>query len=129
MTDFFVSYTGVDRAWAEWIAWQLEGAGYSTIIQAWDMPPGTNFIQAMQQATQEAERTIAVLSPDYFTSRFTQPEWEAAFVQDPTGKKGLLVPVRIREVAPDGMVARIVYIGPREPGRSRGERQTPGRCT
>jgi hypothetical protein len=21
--DFFVSYTGADRAWAEWIAWQL----------------------------------------------------------------------------------------------------------
>jgi hypothetical protein len=22
--DFFVSYTNADRAWAEWIAWQLE---------------------------------------------------------------------------------------------------------
>ena len=22
--DFFVSYTSADRAWAEWIAWQLE---------------------------------------------------------------------------------------------------------
>jgi hypothetical protein len=21
--DFFVSYTSADRAWAEWIAWQL----------------------------------------------------------------------------------------------------------
>jgi hypothetical protein len=22
--DFFVSYTEVDRVWAEWVAWQLE---------------------------------------------------------------------------------------------------------
>ena len=32
--DFFISYISVDRAWAEWIAWALEEAGYSTIIQA-----------------------------------------------------------------------------------------------
>jgi hypothetical protein len=25
--EFFVSYAGADRAWAEWIAWQLEDAG------------------------------------------------------------------------------------------------------
>jgi hypothetical protein len=25
--DFFISYTGADRRWAEWIAWQLEEAG------------------------------------------------------------------------------------------------------
>jgi len=30
--DFFISYTGADRQWAEWIAWHLEQAGYSTII-------------------------------------------------------------------------------------------------
>ncbi len=32
--DFFISYTGKDRAWAEWIAMQLEETGYHTIIQA-----------------------------------------------------------------------------------------------
>jgi hypothetical protein len=31
--DFFVSYTEVDRGWAEWIAWQLEAAGYSTVVR------------------------------------------------------------------------------------------------
>ena len=25
--DFFVSYTGADRRWAEWVAWALEEAG------------------------------------------------------------------------------------------------------
>jgi hypothetical protein len=34
--DFFISYTGKDKAWAEWIAWELEAASYKTIIQAWD---------------------------------------------------------------------------------------------
>ena len=26
--DFFITYTSADRAWAEWIAWQLKSAGY-----------------------------------------------------------------------------------------------------
>ena len=98
MTDFFISYTGVDRAWAEWIAWQLQEAGYTLVLQAWDFRPSTNFVQAMHEAALQADRTIAVLSPDYLTARFTQPEWQAAFAQDPTGEKGLLVPVRVRGV-------------------------------
>jgi hypothetical protein len=27
--DFFVSYTRVDREWAEWVAWELQEAGYT----------------------------------------------------------------------------------------------------
>ena len=27
-TDFFVSNTGADIVWAEWIAWQLEAEGH-----------------------------------------------------------------------------------------------------
>jgi len=28
--DFFVSHAGADRAWAEWVAWQLMDAGASS---------------------------------------------------------------------------------------------------
>jgi tetratricopeptide (TPR) repeat protein len=110
MKDFFVSYNRADRAWAEWIAWQLEDAGYTTIVQAWDFLAGGNFVLDMQRATSEAQRTIAVLSPDYLASQFTQPEWAVAFKQDPTGEHGLLLPVRVRECEPTGLLPQIVYI-------------------
>lgn len=42
MKDFFISYNSADRTWAEWIAWQLEEAGYTTVLQAWDFRPGSN---------------------------------------------------------------------------------------
>lgn len=108
--DFFISYNRHDREWAEWIAWQLENAGYTTVIQAWDFRPGGNFVTDMQQAISEADRTIAVLSPNYLTSDFAQSEWNAAFAQDPTGKKGLLLPVRVQECALEGLLPQIVYI-------------------
>jgi hypothetical protein len=110
MKDFFISYNKADRAWAEWIAWQIEEAGYSVIVQAWDFRPGGNFVLDMQHAMAESERTIAVLSPDYLASRFTAPEWAAAFAQDPTGKKGLLLPVRVRDCELQGLLPQIVYI-------------------
>ena len=55
--DFFISYTGVNRSWAEWIAVQLEAAGYSTVLQAWDFRPGSDFLHQMQQATTSASRS------------------------------------------------------------------------
>jgi tetratricopeptide (TPR) repeat protein len=110
MKDFFISYNKADRRWAEWIAWQLEEASYSTVIQAWDFRPGGNFVLDMQQATAQAKRTIAVLSPDYLTALYTQPEWAAAFAQDPTGEKHLLVPVRVRECEIKGLLPQIVYV-------------------
>jgi transposase-like protein len=41
--DFFVSYTSADRAWAEWIAWQLEADGYKVVVQAWDFTAGRDW--------------------------------------------------------------------------------------
>jgi hypothetical protein len=59
--DFFISYNKADRTWAEWIAWQLEEAGYSVVIQAWDFRPGSNFVLDMQRGLVEAEDRAAVL--------------------------------------------------------------------
>ncbi|MBI5653313.1 MAG: toll/interleukin-1 receptor domain-containing protein, partial [Chloroflexi bacterium] len=73
MKNFFISYTSADQQWAEWIAWQIENAGYSVVIQAWDFRPGSNFVLEMQRAASEAERTLAVLSPNFLAARFTQP--------------------------------------------------------
>ena len=108
--DVFVSYNKADRAWAEWIAWQLEAEGYSTILQAWDFRPDSNFILEMDDATKVAKRTIAVLSPDYLNALYTRPEWAEAFRQDPTGKDGKLLPMRVRTCTLEGLLASIVYI-------------------
>jgi hypothetical protein len=110
MKDFFVSYTKVDQPWAEWIAWKLEEAGYSTLIQAWDFRPGGNFVLEMQKAASGTENTIVVLSPVYLQSEFTQPEWAAAFAQDPQGETRKLIPVRIAKCKPTGLLKSIIYV-------------------
>jgi len=90
--DFFVSYTSSDRAWAEWIAWQLEAEGYQVVVQAWDFTAGRDWVHEMQQATATAERVVAVLSAAYLRSAHGEAEWRAFYAQDPSGEQGLLLP-------------------------------------
>jgi hypothetical protein len=108
--DFFISYAGVDRAWAEWIAVELERAGYSTFIQAFDFVPGSDFVHLMQKASMEAQRTIAVLSGAYFNSQFGEAEWRVAFAKDPSGEHGLLLPVRVEACQVPGLLQTRVYV-------------------
>jgi hypothetical protein len=61
-------------------------------------------------AVAKSERIIAVLSPAYLQSGFTAAEWAAAFARDPTGTQRLLLPVRIHDCEPQGLLPQIVYI-------------------
>lgn len=110
LRDFFVSYTSADKGWAEWIAWELEAAGHTVAIQAWDFQPGSNFVLEMQRATSQCQQTIAVLSENYLKAIFTQPEWSASFAHDPQGLARKLIPVRIDRCHPEGLLKAIVYI-------------------
>ena len=110
MKDFFVSYNSADKTWAAWIAWILEEQGYSVVIQAWDFRPGGNFVLDMQRATAESRRTIMVLSENYLKASYTQPEWAAAFKQDPQSTERLLLPIRVGECKPTGLLGPLVYV-------------------
>lgn len=108
--DFFISYNSHDEKWAVWIAWILEKEGFECKLQAWDFRPGANFVLEMQKASISSQRTIAVLSPAYLDSQFAAPEWAVEFARDPQGKKRRLVPVRVEECNPEGLLGPIVYI-------------------
>jgi tetratricopeptide (TPR) repeat protein len=94
----FLSYTGSDQAWAEWIAWRLEAAGHQAILQAWDFRPGENFVVSMRRALDDADRTLAVVSAAYLKSVYGSDEWTAAFVHDRPDTMSLLM-IRVEDVA------------------------------
>ncbi len=102
--DFFVSYTGADEEWAEWIAWEVRALGFEVILQKWDFGPGASFVAQMDHALKRSERVLAVLSERYLASRFATEEWQAKWA---TGKD-LVLPVRIDDVRPKGLMAGVV---------------------
>lgn len=88
----------------------MEAHGYTTFFQTWDFVPGSNFVLETHRATTLSDRTVAILSPDYLNALFTQPEWAAALVDDPTGVNRKLIPVRVRPCQPQGLLKAIVYV-------------------
>jgi hypothetical protein len=105
--DFFISYSHHDRSWAEWIAWQVETAGFTTVLQDWDFRPGEHFIVRMNQALAASDRVLAVLSPDYVASGYTMEEWAAALL-DPDRPR--LLPVRIAAAELPPLLAGRIYV-------------------
>jgi hypothetical protein len=108
--DFFISYTGSNEAWAEWIAWTLEEAVYSTILQAWDFAPGAHFVEEIHRATSLATRTITVLSDDYVQSQFASAEWQEAWRVDPSGAQRKLLVFRIEDCGRPGLLGQVVSV-------------------
>jgi TIR domain len=80
------------------------------VVQAWDFTPGHDWAHEMQQATTKAERVVVVLSASYLKSGHGEAEWRAFYAKDPSGERGLLLPVRVDEVEPPGLLTTRTYM-------------------
>src|SRR4051794_15736050 len=107
-TDFFVSHAGRDTGWAEWLAWQLQQAGYTVELDVWDWAPGEDFVARMQVALERADRLLAVCTEAYFSSVFGGAELRAAFAQPAAG--GRIVPVLIEPVTLPPLYAPLISL-------------------
>ena len=89
--DVFVSYCPADERWAAWIAWQLEVAGFRTLLRAWDLPVGSPVEDFAERGMRSAAVTLAVLSRAYLGSGRVTAERQVALRTDPAR----LVTVRV----------------------------------
>jgi hypothetical protein len=96
---WFISYAKSDEHWAEWIAHTLEEGGYGAILGS-----GTEAARANTDAL------IAVLSRSYLDSEAGKDEWLAAYSRDKTGGDRNILPVRVENVLPEGLLSHRVYI-------------------
>jgi hypothetical protein len=52
---------------------------------------------------------VIVLSDNYLKAEYTQPEWTAAFVDDPRGDRRSLIPLRVAPCSPMGMLKPLIF--------------------
>src|SRR3954447_18270058 len=100
-TDFSITFSEFDRDWAEWIAWELEQAGFSTQFQGLEY--GLESIPS-----RDADRTIFLLSEAAMNIMRTQPEWESPWSRP--GTRARLLPMRVDDAPVAGPFARISYV-------------------
>ncbi|WP_326723038.1 MULTISPECIES: FxSxx-COOH system tetratricopeptide repeat protein [unclassified Streptomyces] len=95
MQQFFISYAGVDRSWAEWVSWHLEQAGHRVTLDVWDWRTGDDFVQHMDQALNRADAVVALFSRSYFDlERWTQEEWTATIA-----RRERIIPLALEPIA------------------------------
>ena len=97
LKDFFIIYNRTDRAWAKWIAWELDSAGYSAVLPAWSFQSESDFELEMQKAAAKAHSTLIILSPDYLTTLSDRSESILLFRKEGINKRNRLLPICVRE--------------------------------
>jgi TIR domain/Tetratricopeptide repeat len=95
--NFFISYAGRDRLWAEWAGGQLKSAGYTFELDLWHWLPGDNIILVREAALKRADRVLALCSAAYFGDGFAEQDWTAVMAAQQR-KPGRLIPVWIEDL-------------------------------
>ena len=103
--DFFISYSHLDKQWAEWIVDCIEKEGYTTFWGERDLAVGDNFMSVIQDYLERADNIIAVLSPAYYASAYCQAEVSSVLLR---GKK--IIPIKVSEEQPTGELANFLYV-------------------
>lgn len=106
-TLVFVSHAGRDRAWAEWVSWELTQAGYRVELALWDWEAGENFVEKMRDALDRCDVMVALFSLAYFEpQRYTSDELTAVFA----GDRARVVPVKIEQVTPPALYRQMISV-------------------
>ncbi|WP_262845867.1 FxSxx-COOH system tetratricopeptide repeat protein [Sphaerisporangium corydalis] len=90
--EFFVSHADTDVQWAEWIAFELESAGYGVILKAWDIRPGDNRLDKIDEALSTCRHTLYVLSAEHDAEVAARTAAQYLGLQ---GRERALIPVRV----------------------------------
>ncbi len=105
----FISFSGQNRGWGDWIASTLNEAGVTIIYQPWHFAEHRSFVSEMDRALLGRGRVLAVLSPQYLASPHCRAEWEAAYQADPDGNLARLSTVRVSHCEIKGILGRYPY--------------------
>jgi hypothetical protein len=95
VADVFISYTGEDREWANWIGHELEALGHTPHIDAWEVSGGGNIMEWMEKRHHEANHVLCVVSETYLKKPYSSLERQAGQWAAVTTRPNFLLPVFI----------------------------------
>jgi hypothetical protein len=75
----FLSHCTPDDAFVNQLAQELNAHGFTTWVDHQDMPPGSRWVSHLEQALQESDAMLLVLSEAALQSTYVQSEWHVFF--------------------------------------------------
>jgi tetratricopeptide (TPR) repeat protein len=108
--DFFLSRRGSVGAMAREVADVLIERGYKVIVQDYDFPLGSDFVEAMHETLKNARDLVVLFTSDYESSPYTRKEFTSFEANRllSTEERRLII-LRCEDVAPLGLFAGNIY--------------------
>ncbi|WP_256804849.1 TIR domain-containing protein [Frankia sp. ACN10a] len=136
--DLLLSHARADAAWADWISWHLEAAGWRVLPHpdlddtdpddagsdgpddpnhddhgspgGADEDLGSGTAVSLADAVAQAPRTLVVLSPAYLREVQRSAEWREAFPATTTARGSRLVTIRVEHCDPPGWLGLVASV-------------------
>lgn len=106
----FFSHASADRAWAEWIACELEADSCTPFVQARDFRPGMKYVTMTQKGVTGPHVVLVVLSAQFLKVCLAEAEWTTASAADPVGELWFLIPIWVHDCKLPSLLRAGVYI-------------------
>src|SRR5688572_12133371 len=99
--DVFISYSHKDEQWVvDTLLPSLEDTGLKVCIDFRDFDAGKPSIVNMEDAVDESQHTVLVLTPNWTNSEWTDFEAILTQTDDPAGRRQKLIPIMLEKCNP-----------------------------
>lgn len=96
--DLFLCHNKADKDWVRDLGEKIESEEYDgrnlkVFFDEWDIRPGENIISKLEEGITESRFVGIVLSEPMLKAEWPKMEWSIAVYMDPSGRKGLVIPI------------------------------------
>lgn len=124
--DAFISYQSADLDFVKKLATDIEahptnGQKLKVFFDRWDISPGTNIVEKINEALEKARFFLIILSPEALEADWPTAERAAAIYSDPSGRLGRVIPVLKRSCSIPPLLRFRNYADFREAARYKAE--------
>src|SRR5712692_5562647 len=103
-------YAQADEPWSKWIAHCLTTEKAYEVYRIWEPPTASNEVIELERAIEDATHIVILFSPDFFATQEILPGWSVAVKREQQGPTGIVVPIRIKDCNPRGLLESLVPI-------------------
>ncbi len=109
--DTFLCHNKADKDWVRSLAERIEAETLDeegkqrklkVFFDEWDIDVGENAVNRMNDGLTKARYLIVVMSPEFFSSGWTNFEWTHVVSLDPAGAQKRIIPILLRDSSDDG---------------------------
>jgi tetratricopeptide (TPR) repeat protein len=97
MAEIFISYTSRDRAWAHWIAHEVEAIGHAARVHEWEIAGGNDIVAWTEEQLGKADHILCVVSKGYLEAPYSSWERRSGQWAAQTERPGFVLPVLIED--------------------------------